>query len=101
MWRRPCPCSRSRSKKPSTEKEDFLRIALLGAGIIGRVVARALAHWDRPDQVVVGDLDGGRAAAVAGEHGFESAAVDVRDPASLDAYLAGADAGINSPQYEA
>ena len=77
-----------------------MRIALLGAGIIGRVVARDLAHWDRPDQVVVGDLDGGRAAAVAGEHGFESAAVDVRDPASLDAYLAGADAVINSAQYE-
>jgi lysine 6-dehydrogenase len=77
-----------------------VRIALLGAGIVGRVIARDLAAWDRPDQVVVGDLDGERAAAVAAEHGFESAAVDVRDPASLDAYLSGAGAVINSAQYE-
>ena len=77
-----------------------MRIALLGAGIIGRVVARDLALWDRPDRVVVGDLEGGRAAAVAGEHGFEWTAVDVRDPATLDAFLAGCDAVINSAQYE-
>ena len=77
-----------------------MRIALLGAGIIGRVVARDLAFWDRPDAVVVGDLDGERATAVAGEHGFEWTAVDVRDPASLDGFLAGCDAVINSAQYE-
>lgn len=77
-----------------------MRIALLGAGIIGAVVARDLATWGRPEEVVVGDLDGDRAREVAGEHGFESTAVDVRDEASLDAFLAGADAVINAAQYE-
>jgi len=77
-----------------------MRIALLGAGIIGRVVARDLAFWDRPDEAVVGDLDGGRAAALAEETGFASQAVDVRDPGSLDGFLAGADVVVNSAQYE-
>jgi len=77
-----------------------MNIALLGAGIIGTVIARDLAAWDRPDRVVVGDLDGDRAAAVAAETGMDSAAVDVRDPASLDAYLAGTDVVINSAQYQ-
>jgi saccharopine dehydrogenase-like NADP-dependent oxidoreductase len=77
-----------------------MRIALLGAGIIGAVVARDLATWDCPEEVVVGDLDGDRAREVAGEHGFEHATVDVRDDASLDAFLAGADAVINAGQYE-
>ncbi len=77
-----------------------MRIALLGAGIIGAVVARDLATWGRPEEVVIGDLDGNRAAEVAAEHGFESTAVDVRDEASLDAFLAGADAVINAAQYE-
>ncbi|MCJ7756427.1 MAG: saccharopine dehydrogenase NADP-binding domain-containing protein [Thermoanaerobaculales bacterium] len=77
-----------------------MRIALLGAGIIGAVVARDLATWGRPEEVVIGDLDGNRAREVAAEHGFESTAVDVRDEASLDAFLAGADAVINAAQYE-
>ena len=77
-----------------------MRIALLGAGIIGAVVARDLATWDRPEEVVIGDLDGNRAREVAAEHGFESTEVDVRDEVSLDAFLAGADAVINAAQYE-
>ena len=77
-----------------------MRIALLGAGIIGAVVARDLATWDRPDGVVIGDLDGERAALVAKEHGFDHAAVDVRDPASLDAFLAAADVVVNAAQYQ-
>jgi saccharopine dehydrogenase-like NADP-dependent oxidoreductase len=77
-----------------------MRIALLGAGIIGAVVARDLATWDSPGEVVVGDLDGNRAALVAKQLGFDHVAVDVRDPASLDAFLAGADAVVNAAQYE-
>ncbi|MBU1227570.1 MAG: saccharopine dehydrogenase NADP-binding domain-containing protein [Actinobacteria bacterium] len=77
-----------------------MRIALLGAGIIGTVVGRDLAAWDQPDEVVVGDLDEARAARVAAEAGFESAAVDVRDAESLDAFLRGADVVVNAAQYE-
>ncbi len=77
-----------------------MRIALLGAGIIGAVVARDLATWDSPEAVVIGDLDGERAALVAKEHGFDHAAVDVRDPVSLDAFLAGADVVVNAAQYQ-
>lgn len=76
------------------------RVALLGAGIIGAVVARDLARWDPPTSVVVGDLDGTRAKTTAAEHGFEAATVDVRDPASLDGFLAGADVVVNAAQYE-
>ncbi|MDH5373324.1 MAG: saccharopine dehydrogenase NADP-binding domain-containing protein [Acidimicrobiia bacterium] len=77
-----------------------MKIALLGAGIIGEVTARDLSVWDRPDEVVIGDLDGERAARVAAEFGFKSQQVDVRDAESLDAYLAGADAVVNTAQYE-
>ncbi|MDH5616268.1 MAG: dehydrogenase, partial [Acidimicrobiia bacterium] len=63
-----------------------MRVALLGAGIIGAVVARDLATWERPEEVVIGDLDGDRAALVAVEHGFDHVAVDVREAGSLDAF---------------
>ena len=75
------------------------RIALLGAGIIGRVIARDLATWDRPDEVTVGDLDPERAKALGGEHGFDGADVDVLDPDSLDAFLTGASVVVNAAQY--
>ena len=75
------------------------RIALLGAGIIGRVIARDLATWDRPDEVAVGDLDPERAKALGGEHGFDGADVDVLDPDSLDAFLTGASVVVNAAQY--
>lgn len=77
-----------------------MRVALLGAGIIGEVTARDLSVWDTPDEVVIGDLDGERAARVAAEFGFEAAQVDVRDADSLDAYLEGADAVVNTAQYQ-
>jgi len=77
-----------------------MRIALLGAGIIGAVVARDLAIWDTPEAVVVGDVDGDRAALVAKEHGFDHALVDVRDAGSLDAFLTGADVVVNAAQYQ-
>lgn len=77
-----------------------MHVALLGAGIIGAVVARDLATWDRPERVSIGDLNAGRAATAAAEHGFDHAGVDVRDPASLDAFLDGADVVVNAAQYQ-
>ncbi len=77
-----------------------MRVALLGAGIIGAVIARDLAQWDSPEGVVVGDLHRERAAAVAREHGFDAAAVDVRDASSLDRFLGGGDVVVNAAQYQ-
>ncbi len=77
-----------------------MHVALLGAGIIGAVVAADLAAWDRPERVSIGDLDGRRAGSVAAEHGFDHATVDVRDPASLAAFLEGAGVVVNAAQYQ-
>ena len=76
-----------------------MRVVVVGAGIIGRVVVRDLAVWDTPDEVLVADLDAAAAQRVAAEHGFAGAALDVRDPASLAAALQGADVVINAAQY--
>ncbi|MGH8936804.1 MAG: saccharopine dehydrogenase family protein [Acidimicrobiia bacterium] len=77
-----------------------MRIALLGAGIVGNVIARDLATWDPPDQVRVGDLDRERAEEAAEPAGFEAAGVDVQDPHSLDRFLQGADVVVNAAQYQ-
>lgn len=77
-----------------------MRVALLGAGIIGAVIARDLAHWDSPEGVMIGDVHRERAAAVAREHGFDAEAVDVQDAASLDRFLDGADVVVNAAQYQ-
>lgn len=76
-----------------------MRIALLGAGIIGGVIARDLATWDPPDEVRVGDLDGSAARAVADEHGFDAVRVDVGQTAELDGFLDGSDVVCNAAQY--
>ncbi len=76
-----------------------MHIALLGAGIIGRVVAGDLATWNTPDEVTIGDLDGERASLVAKELGFDHMPVDVADEPSLDAFLEGTDVVINAAQY--
>jgi lysine 6-dehydrogenase len=76
-----------------------MRVALLGAGIIGDVIARDLATWDPPDEVRVGDVDGTAAGRVADEHGFDATSVDVTDTAALDRYLDGCDVVCNAAQY--
>ena len=76
------------------------RIVVLGAaGIIGRAVVQDLV--DDVEEVVAADLDEGAVRQLASALGPNCQAhrVDVRDPASLDAVLAGADACINSVQY--
>lgn len=51
-----------------------MRIALLGAGRIGRLHARLLKGTPGVDAVVIGDVDAGRAAEVARSVGIEAAA---------------------------
>jgi myo-inositol 2-dehydrogenase / D-chiro-inositol 1-dehydrogenase len=64
-----------------------VRLALLGAGRIGTLHARLLTATPGVDALVVGDVDAGRAAAVAGSVGATAAA-------SIDAALDGADAVV-------
>lgn len=77
-----------------------MRIALLGAGIIGTVIARDLTHWDPPDELRIGDLDGARAKEVAHEVGADARQVDVRDAPSLASFLNGTDVVVNAAQYQ-
>jgi len=66
------------------------RVVLLGAGGAGAAVARALADRDVADLVVV-DVDAGRAAALASASGGRAAA-----PADLARELADADGLVNA-----
>ena len=67
-----------------------MRIAVLGAGMMGAATARLLAR--RPDvELLILDPDGGRAEQVAAEGGGQSATVGIGDPGLVDA-LAAADA---------
>ena len=50
-----------------------MKVALLGAGRIGRLHARLLRDTDGIDAVVLGDVDAERAAEVAREAGIEAA----------------------------
>ncbi len=64
-----------------------MKIALIGAGRIGRLHARLLSSTPGVDRLIVADADAARAAEVAGEVGAEAAA-------SIDDALAGADAAV-------
>jgi len=62
-----------------------MKVALIGAGRIGRFHARLLSSTPGVDRLIVADADGARAAEVAGEVGADAAA-------SIDGALAAADA---------
>jgi myo-inositol 2-dehydrogenase / D-chiro-inositol 1-dehydrogenase len=72
-----------------------MRIGLIGAGRIGAVHAATLATTQGVDGVVVCDIDGGRAGALAGQHGFESTA----DPADVFGSVDGVVIGAPTPQH--
>ena len=64
-----------------------MRVALMGAGRIGRLHARLLKATAGIDSVVVGDVDNERAADVARTTGIESAS-------SIEAAFEGVDAVV-------
>jgi myo-inositol 2-dehydrogenase / D-chiro-inositol 1-dehydrogenase len=64
-----------------------MKVALIGAGRIGRLHARLLTATEGVDALVVGDIDAGRAADVAGSVGATAAQ-------SIQAALDGADAVV-------
>jgi len=72
--------------------------ALGGCGDMGRYAVRTAIGFDFVDEVVIADLDAGRAAAFAAECGDKARpkAVNAEDEASLDAAIAGSDVVLNT-----
>ena len=54
-----------------------VRIAVIGAGVIGNVHARALTDLDTVDLVAIADLDEAKAAALAAKYGVTESTSDV------------------------
>jgi lysine 6-dehydrogenase len=80
-----------------------VRVALLGAaGTIAPAIVRDLAQSPEVARMTLLDLDGSRAAAVAGEHGAgkaEGMAADARDVDALAALVDGCDVLVNTASY--
>jgi saccharopine dehydrogenase-like NADP-dependent oxidoreductase len=84
--------------------EGAMRIAVVGAGAMGRWAVKELGLTRRVDEIVVGDLDAARADEVAAGMGAGKARgcfVDVsdEDSASLRDALDGCDAMVNATQH--
>jgi saccharopine dehydrogenase-like NADP-dependent oxidoreductase len=78
-----------------------MNVAVLGAGgIIAPAIVRDLAESEEVGELLLLDLDGGRAQAVAETHGGPRArAVEVDARAGLDKSLDGVDVLVNSASY--
>jgi lysine 6-dehydrogenase len=80
-----------------------VRACVLGAGgTIGPAIARDLASSDEVAELLLLDLDAGRAAGVVegiGDRGVRAAAADARDAAALAAAIQGFDVLVNSASY--
>ena len=80
-----------------------LQVAILGAGgTIAPAIVRDLASSPEVASMVLLDLDGERAAAVAAEHSAgraEARQLDARDPGALAAALEEVDVLVNSASY--
>jgi len=81
--------------------KDTIDVAVLGAGgTIARAIVRDLAESDETGSLLLLDVDGARAAAVAAEHGgvrARAVAVDARD--GLAAAIAGCQVLVNAASY--
>ena len=82
---------------------ESVRVAVLGAaGTIAPAIVRDLAASREVAQMVLLDLDGQRAAAVAAEHGggkAQGSAADAREVDGLATLLDGCDALVNTASY--
>jgi lysine 6-dehydrogenase len=79
-----------------------MRIAVIGAGAMGRWSVKALGVSAEVDEIVVGDLDEEQATSVAQSHGGGKATprrVDASDTESIKAAIAGCDAMVNATQH--
>jgi saccharopine dehydrogenase-like NADP-dependent oxidoreductase len=79
-----------------------MKIAVVGAGAMGRWAVEELGISPQVDEIVVGDFDEAQARAVAAGHGGGKARgvlVDARDRKSVTAAIAGCDAMVNATQH--
>ena len=79
-----------------------MRIAVVGAGAMGRWAVKELGLSPDVDQVVVGDYDEAQAREVAAAFGGGKAAgrfVDARDQRSVQEAITGCDALVNATQH--
>ncbi len=79
-----------------------MRIAVIGAGAMGRWAVRELGISPQVDEIVVGDYNEEQARAVATVHGGDKARavfVDASDQASVERIVGGCDALVNATQH--
>jgi saccharopine dehydrogenase-like NADP-dependent oxidoreductase len=74
------------------------RVLLLGAGKIGRMIARLLVDSGDYD-VVVGDVDAAALSRIAARIGVKTVQVDVESPSNLAAALAGRDTVMSALRF--
>lgn len=73
-----------------------MRVGLLGAGRLGRYHARMLVEDPRVEEVVIGDVDVARAAAVAGEVGGRAGKVEEVVGGGVDAVVIAASSTVHA-----
>ena len=79
-----------------------MKIAVVGAGAMGRWAVKELAISPEVQKIVVGDYNEEQARAVATTHGGDKARavfVDARDAESVKQAIAGCDAMVNATQH--
>ncbi|RPI30885.1 MAG: hypothetical protein EHM52_02600, partial [Actinomycetota bacterium] len=79
-----------------------MRIAVIGAGAMGRWAVKELALSPEVEEIVVGDYNEEQARAVATTHGGDKAKamfVDAREPESVKKAIVGCGAMINATQH--
>ncbi len=79
-----------------------MKIAVVGAGAMGRWAVKELGLSAEVTEVVVGDYNEEQAREVAASHGGGKAAgrfVDAREQQSVEAVIAGCDAMVNATQH--
>ena len=79
-----------------------MKIAVVGAGAMGRWAVKELGISPEVDEIVVGDYDEAQAKAVAAAMGggkATAAFVDARDPESVKRAIAGCDSLVNATQH--
>ena len=79
-----------------------MKIAVIGAGAMGRWSVKELGISDAVERIVVGDFDEAQARAVVAAHGEGKASavfVDARDQANVKRVIAGCDAMVNATQH--